>query len=67
MRNGNSVQYVPRQNVLKLILKSPRFVPFGVNLTQFEAKSDIPGVEAVSSALVMKKRANNRGAKGDER
>ena len=23
------------QNVLKLILKSPRFVPFGTNLTQF--------------------------------
>ena len=23
------------QNVLKLILKSPRFVPFGANLTQF--------------------------------
>ena len=22
-----------RQNVLKLVLKSPRFVPFGVNLT----------------------------------
>ena len=26
-----------RQNVLKLILKSPIFVPFGVNLTQFKA------------------------------
>ena len=25
----------PRQNVLKLILKSPRFVTFGANLTQF--------------------------------
>ena len=25
----------PIQNVLKLILKSPRFVPFGANLTQF--------------------------------
>ena len=24
-----------RQNVLKLILKSPRYVPFGANLTQF--------------------------------
>ena len=24
-----------RQNVLKLILKSPRFVPFGANWTQF--------------------------------
>ena len=23
------------QNILKLILKSPRFVPFGANLTQF--------------------------------
>ena len=26
---------LPSQNVLKLILKSPRFVPFGANLTQF--------------------------------
>ena len=26
------------QNVLKLILKSPRFVPFGANLTQFGCK-----------------------------
>ena len=26
----------------KLILKSPRFVPFGTNLTLFETKSDIP-------------------------
>ena len=25
----------------KLILKSPRFVPFGANLTQFGADSDI--------------------------
>ena len=25
----------PRQNVLKLILKSPRFVQFGANLSQF--------------------------------
>ena len=25
----------PSQNVLKFILKSPRFVPFGTNLTQF--------------------------------
>ena len=27
----------------KQILKSPRFVPFGSNLAQLEAKSDIPG------------------------
>ena len=33
----------PRQNVLKLILKSPRFVPFGANLTQFEATLTPPG------------------------
>ena len=26
----------------KLILKSPRFVPFGANLTQFQNKPDIP-------------------------
>ena len=31
-----------RQNVLKLILKSPRFVPFGANQTQFRTYSDIP-------------------------
>ena len=30
----------PRQNVLKLILKSPRFVPFSANPTQLEAKSN---------------------------
>ena len=30
------------QNVLKLILKSPSFVPFGANLTQFGAKPNIP-------------------------
>ena len=30
-----------RQNVLKLILKSPRFVPFGVILTDFVVKPDI--------------------------
>ena len=26
----------------QLILKSPRFVPFGANLAKFKAKSDIP-------------------------
>ena len=31
----------PRQNLLKLILKTPRFVQFGANLTQFEANPDI--------------------------
>ena len=29
------------QNIQKLILKSPRFVPFVSNLTHFGAKSDI--------------------------
>ena len=29
------------QSVLKLILKSSRFVPFGANLSQFGAHSDI--------------------------
>ena len=35
------------QNVLKLTLKSPRFVPVGGNLSKFgcNAKFDIPGVE----------------------
>ena len=28
----------------KLILKSPRFVPFGANLAQFDGKSDIPAL-----------------------
>ena len=28
-------EFGARQNVLKLILKSPRFVPFEANLTQF--------------------------------
>ena len=37
------------QNVLKLILKSPRFVPFGANLTQFGPKSDIPVFELVKA------------------
>ena len=32
----------PSQNVLKLILKSPIFVPFGANLTQFVTNLDIP-------------------------
>ena len=31
-----------RQNVLKLILKSPRFVLFVANLAQFRAKTKIP-------------------------
>ena len=29
------------QNVRKLIIKGPRFVPFEVNITQFGAKPDI--------------------------
>ena len=32
------------QNVLKLILKSPRFVPFGANLTQFWATPETRGL-----------------------
>ena len=35
------------QNVLKLILKSPGFVPFVANLTHFEAKPTIPGLGCV--------------------
>ena len=31
-----------RQNVLKLILKSPRLVPFGANLIQIGDNPDIP-------------------------
>ena len=34
LRSGIS-NLAPRQNVLKLILKSPRFVPFGANLAHF--------------------------------
>ena len=33
------------RNVLKLILRSPRFVAFGSNLTQFGTKPDIPAVK----------------------
>ena len=33
----------PSQNVLKLILKSPRFVPFCANLTQIRSQLDILG------------------------
>ena len=36
----------------KLILKSPRFVPFGANLAQFESKSDIPGQHSASPGLL---------------
>ena len=32
----------PRQNVLKLILKSPRFITFGENLTHVGAHPDTP-------------------------
>jgi len=35
----------------KPMLESPRFVPFGVNLAQFEAKSDIPGQLVVVPTL----------------
>ena len=38
----------PRQNVLKLILKSPRFVLFGANLSQFGTKREVPVVNVVS-------------------
>ena len=37
------------QNVLKLILKSQIFVPFGANLTQFGANSSIPGLISLLS------------------
>ena len=35
----------PSQNVLKLILKSHRYVPFGANLSQFVTNTYIPGME----------------------
>ena len=40
------------QNVLKLILKSPRLVPFGANLTQFGANKDIRGVSSYCCVLL---------------
>ena len=33
----------PSQNVLKIIFKSPRFVPFGANLAIFKSKCAIVG------------------------
>ena len=51
LRSG-SLHFGPCQNVLKLILKSPRFVQFGANLTQFGANLDITVYAACSlSAL----------------
>ena len=38
---------VTSQNVLKLTLKSPGFVPFGANLTHFGAKLNIPGPDGL--------------------
>ena len=35
------------QNVLKLILKSPRIVLYWANLTQYRAKNDTPVCESV--------------------
>ena len=47
-------------NVLKLVLKSPRFVPFGANLALFENQIDIPvydhRVKDVLSSGLMKDR-----------
>ena len=46
--NGNFVEKKDnfcRQTVLKLILKSPRLVPFGANMTQYGAKPDIQATE----------------------
>ena len=41
-----SVHLAPRApNALKSDLKKPGFVPFGANLTHFEAKPTIPGVD----------------------
>ena len=34
------------QTVLKYDLKSPWYVPYGANLTQFKPKLDIPGKRA---------------------
>ena len=36
--------FFPIQNVLKLILKSLRFFPFGANLNHFGAKPEIPAL-----------------------
>ena len=36
------VSHAWRQSILKLILKSPRFVSFGANLTYFGVKPNIP-------------------------
>ena len=34
--------WLKKPNYTKIIFKSPRFVPFGANMTQCEAKFDIP-------------------------
>ena len=40
------------QNILKLILKSPTFVPFGANLTPFGAKPSIPDYRYILLSVV---------------
>ena len=40
------------KNVLKLILKSSTFVPFGANLTDFGAKPTIPEITDYSANVV---------------
>ena len=42
----------PSQNVLKLILKSHRFVPFGTNLTQFGFNPDIPMAQCAGVVVI---------------
>ena len=40
-------------NILKSDLKSPGFVPFGANLTQYMATSDIPALLSLSVSLCL--------------
>ena len=40
-----------RQNILKVILKSPRFVTFWANLAQFGANPGIPNESGQSSSI----------------
>ena len=51
----------PSQNVLKLILKSPRFVPLGAKLTDFGFKSDSPEVYIQGSLLTLRTCSTRRG------
>ena len=39
------ISVLSNQYVLKTILVSPRFLPFGTNLTQFVIKPDIPEIQ----------------------